>query len=70
MDYVLEFSDADNFFVYEFFLLKIGMTPFPRFTFTYVKFHHIGLNSLFFIGKMLGSEIAETVGIRVLQVKN
>ena len=42
MDYVLEFSDADNFFVYQFFLLKIGMTPFPRFTFTYVKFYVIG----------------------------
>ena len=66
MNYVHEFSDADNFSVYPFSLLKIDMTPFPRFTFTYVKFHHIGLNSLFFIGKMLGSEIAETVGTTIL----
>ena len=27
-----------------------------------MKFHYIGLNSSFFIGKKLGSEIAETVG--------
>ena len=62
MDYVLEFSEADNVFVYRFFWLKIGILPFPRFTLTYVKFHNIGLNSSFFIEKKLGSEIAETVG--------
>ena len=64
MDYVLEFSEADNFSVYKYFWLKIGIPPFPRLTFTYVKFHYIGLNSSFFIGKKLGSEIIETVGIR------
>ena len=63
MYYVLEFSDADNVFVYQFFWLKISIFPFPRFTFTDVKFHYIGMNSSFFIGKKLGSEIVETVGI-------